>query len=61
MKDLKATEDEWRLTPEELRSVEGFENASDDDIELIQSTFSLLTLAFYECYLMEQNKESSSK
>jgi len=56
MKDLKATEDEWRLTPEEIRSVEGFENASDEDIELIQSTFSLLTLAFYDVYLMEQNQ-----
>lgn len=25
--------------------------ASDDDVELIQSTFSLLSMAFYENYL----------
>ena len=57
MNDLKANEAEWRLTPEEIRSVEGFENSSDEDVELIQSTLSLLALAFYEGYLMEQNKD----
>ena len=61
MNDLIANEAEWQLTPEEIRSAEGFENASDEDVELIQSTFSLLALAFYEGYLMEQEKNSLSK
>ena len=61
MNDLKANEAEWRLTPEEIRSVKGYEDTSDEDIELIQKTFSLLALAFYEGYLMEQNKDYLSK
>lgn len=63
MIDLKATESEWQLTPEEIRSVEGFEDATDEDVELIQSTLSLLALAYYESYQLEcqQNKKSSTK
>ena len=57
MNDLKANEAEWRLTPEEIRSVKGYEDTNDEDIELIQRTLSLLALAFYEGYLMEQNKD----
>jgi hypothetical protein len=61
MKDLIANEAEWLLTPEEIRSVKGYEDTSDEDIELIQRTFSLLALAFYEGYLTEQNKDYFSK
>lgn len=57
MNNIFDNEAEWRLTPEEIRNVEGFENSSYEDVELIQSTFSLLSLAFYEGYLMEQNKD----
>lgn len=53
MNDLIANEAEWRLTPEEIRNVKGYEDTSDEDVELMQRTFSLLALAFYEVYLME--------
>ena len=53
MNDILANETEWQLTPEEIRSVEGFENTSDEVVELIQSTFSLLTLALYESCQLE--------
>lgn len=63
MNELLANETEWRLTPKEIRSEKGFEDASDEDVELIQSTFSLLTLALFEsCQLdCQQNKEFSPK
>lgn len=57
MKNIIDNEAEWLLTPEEIRSVKGYEDTNDEDIELIQRTFSLLALAFYEVYLMEQNKD----
>jgi hypothetical protein len=61
MNDLIANEAEWRLTPEEIRSAKGFEDATDEDVELIQTTFSLLALAFYEGYILELNKDSLIK
>ena len=39
---------EWALTPREIRSVKGFENASEEDIELIIKTFALLSMAYFE-------------
>lgn len=35
-------ETDWRLTPEEIRAVKGFEDATDDDVENIINTFALL-------------------
>jgi hypothetical protein len=63
MNDLLANEAEWQLTPEEIRNVEEFENATDEDVELIQSTLSLLTLALFESCQLEyqQNTETSPK
>lgn len=54
LKRLKNVDDEiqeWSLTAEKIRSVAGYENTTDDDIELIIRTFTLLALAFYESEL----------
>ena len=54
MKRLKNGDDElqeWSLTAEKIRSVAGYENTTDEDIELIIRTFTLLALAFYESEL----------
>ena len=58
MKNLLAKEADWQLTSEEIRSEKGFEDATDADIELIQRTFSLLTMALFEsCQLeVKQNR-----
>ncbi|MBV2196306.1 MAG: hypothetical protein KUL78_07365 [Flavobacterium sp.] len=42
---------EWSLTKEKIRAVAGYENVTDDDIELIIRTFTLLALAFFESEL----------
>ncbi len=42
---------EWSLTDEEIRSEEGFENATEEDIQLIRETFALLSLALFESEL----------
>lgn len=47
-KDGKYDEYEWSLTDDEIRSEEGFENATDEDIQLIRETFALLSLALFE-------------
>ena len=61
MNNVFDNEADWRLTPEEIRACKGFENATDDDVENIINTFALLGQAFYESYLMEQNKDYSPK
>ncbi len=49
--DGKYDEYEWSLTDEEIRSEEGFENATDEDVQLIRQTFALLSLAMFESEL----------
>lgn len=49
--DEKYEEYEWSLTDEEIRSEKGFENATDEDIQLIRQTFALLSLAMFESEL----------
>ena len=44
---------EWSLTSKEVKSVKGFENASEEDVDLIISTFTLLSLALFESEISE--------
>lgn len=59
MNNIFENEADWRLTPEEIRAVKGFEDATDDDVENIINTFTLLGQAFYEGYISEMRNEQS--
>lgn len=39
----------WKLTEQELKSINGFENVTSEDAEMIINTLVQLTLIAYEC------------